>query len=775
MVYWPRGEDRKGYKEIKHMKRVKVFFFLLSVFLSLLFLGVNNSLSAITVAGIRNSTETRYGAHIDSKGWVDFVVYSPDAAEVNLLLFDKPAAKTPEHIIPMKKSGDDWKIRIKGREIGSGLLYMYQAKGRNEVSRDDQYGLMFNEHYYLNDPYGYKTQNIKYSAFFSSVPYTDSASPVYAGGAKSIVYDHSRDINPGYVKIKPEDLIIYELHVQDYTARIPGLDPSKRGTYPGLAQSGLKTPGGLTAGIDHILELGVTAVELMPVMEYDEETGNVEGRYNHWGYMTTNFFAPEARYASTEGEQIRELKQLVKSLHDKGIAVFMDVVYNHTSEQGPWIDNEKVAAKYYNFMGLCNTHFYRSTDDGRYYFNNTGTGNDVSFRGSDDLFTKRLVNDSLAMWYGVYGVDGFRFDLARILADGSLSAADWIDNDQRFSAAHLHAEPWDMGGQWWDFMDNGGWDHTNNRWAKWLGRYRDKMRKFSASGLKNRTAFKQLIEGYGSVSDTTGAAASTKPWRSINMLAIHDGYTLRDCVYFNDSDGSHNCWDSGGDEKLRREREKLMMGVLLTSQGVPVILQGDEFGRTKSNARSQADARNTYNYESSTGDRNINHVNWVDWRLKDGDNSESPHGPAYGKELFHWTRELIKLRKKWTHFRRSDFAEHVDRAWNGESNAGSKNDGKFSYSWEGPADGEATRLAVIWWGKAGEPDLMVIYNENWNDLTLTNLGDWSQGDWKVLARSWLGDNGDFCDIDNWETNCENTGGSITIKGRSMAILISDND
>ncbi len=246
-----------------------------------------------------------------------------------------------------------------------------------------------------------------------------------------------------------------------------------------------------------------------------------------------------------KGNQIIELKQLIKALHERGIAVFMDVVYNHTGEQGPWIDNERLAVKYYNFMGLCNTYFYRLTNDGKFYFNNTGTGNDVSYKGPDNIFTKRLVTDSLAMWYQIYGIDGFRFDLARILADGSFSAADWIDNDPRFSDAHLHAEPWDLGGQWWDFMDNYGWNYVNNRWAKWLGKYRDKIRKFSASNLRNKMAFKQLIEGYGSVSNNMAAAASTKPWRSVNFIAVHDGYTLRDCVYFNDSGGSHNCWDSG--------------------------------------------------------------------------------------------------------------------------------------------------------------------------------------------------------------------------------------
>lgn len=751
--------------------------FQLAVFLNLILASATQVPGSETIEA-RDTSETKYGARIDEEGWVHFVVFSPRAQQVNLLLFENEADKIPKHVIPMTKHGADRRIKIKGTAIGPGLLYMFQATGPNQISTGNQFGAMFNEHFFLNDPYAYKTQNVRFSSFFSAVPHVGTAQSVYAGGGKSMVHNHSKDIDPGHVTVKREDLIIYELHVQDYTARIQSLNPKLQGTYLGLAQAGLTTPGGLAAGLDHLVELGVTAVELMPVMEFDDETGNVPGRLNHWGYMTTNFFAPEARYASVASNQVIELKQLIKALHDRNIAVFLDVVYNHTGEQSPWVDNDQLAAKYYNFMGLCNTEFYKSTPDGRFFLNNTGTGNDVNFVSTNDgdvPFPKKLVTDSLAFWHDEYGVDGFRFDLARILADGSHNAADWPDNDSRFESAHLHAEPWDLAGQWYDFMDNYGWNYTNNRWAKWIGKYRDKIRKFSKSDLRNRTAFKQLIEGYGSVSDTTGGAASTKPWRSVNFLAVHDGYTLRDCVFFNDDDGSHNCWDSGGDENLRRERQKQLMGVLLTSQGVPLILQGDEFGRTKSHARTQAEAHNTYNYESSTGDTDIDHVSWIDWKLKDGDNSDSPNGPEYGRELFHWTKHLIQLRKKWTHFRRTDFPEYVDQAANGGSNSGQGNDGKFTYSWEGPGDGAPSQLAVIWWGRPAEPDVMVVYNENHQPFRVTNLADWSQGDWKILARSWFGEGLDSCDLDNWETECEDASDSILIEGRSMAILISDND
>lgn len=738
------------------------FIFLTTIFI----LTIWANFSDIEIA---TSNETKYGSHIDNEGWIHFVVYAPKAQQLYLLLFESATDQKPTKEIVLEKKENTWKIKIRGEKIEPGLLYMYKAKGDRNITLEKPYGLSFNDAYYLNDPYSYLNQNVSYSKLFTSLPYADNQYSIYAGGGKSIVYDHSKDKHPGYVNIPRKDLIVYELHVQDFTARIQSLDPQKRGTYLGLATSGLKTPGGLTAGLDHLVELGVNAVELMPVLEYDEETGNLPDRFNHWGYMTTNFFSPEERYATKKGQQVIELKKLISELHKRNIAVFLDVVFNHTAEQSPWKSKNskrKLALKYYNFMGLCNTSVYRSTSDGKYYFNNTGTGNDVSFMG-DTRFTKKWTNDSLAMWHQEYGIDGFRFDLARILADGSQNSADWIDNDPRFAKAHLHAEPWDMGGQWWNFMDDEQWSYKNNRWTKWLGKYRDQVRRFSSSSMKDSDQFKKLIEGYGATPNKL-EPASSKPWRSINMITCHDGYTMRDTVYFNDGDGSHNCWDSNGDENLRRERQKLMMGVLLTSQGVPLILQGDELGRTKSGALTQNDARNTYNYESQYGSSHINNVNWIDWRLKDGDNSLSPKGPKYGKELFNWTKNLIKLRKKWSHFRRNDFPTYANN-----SQKGTTNDRKFTYTWENKSPNTPTQMSVIWWGKSGEPDLMVIYNESWNDFTVNNLENWSNGNWKILARSWK-QKSDFGNLENWQ-NAPNAEKTFTIKGRSMAILISDND
>ena len=708
-----------------------------------------------------------YGAHTKPDGWVEFGIRAPSAEAVELLLYDAADAKTPATAVPMTRdAAGDWGTRIRGAGVGVGTLYMYRATGHGTAVKDAPFGTVLNGNFVLNDPYAYRTNEVGYSKYFQTPPFVDSDRPIYAGGGKSIVYDHAADPVAKHTEIRPEDLIVYELHVQDYTAQLTGLPPALRGTYLGLAQGGLKTPGGLTAGIDHLVELGVNAVELMPVMQYDKETTTAPARVNHWGYMTTNFFAPESRYAARQGEEVIELKRLIQAFHDRGIAVFMDVVYNHTAE-GSWVQDGRLADKCYN---LCDDipEIYRGTPN-KFFANASGTGNDVDFAGGD-RFTKRLVRDSLTLWRTAYGVDGFRFDLARILADGSTDAADWVDADPRFARAHLHAEPWDLEGQWWNFMDSPPWDWRNNRWAKWIGKYRDGARVFSKSDLRDPGTLKRLIEGRGAMPGSD-VPASSKPWRSINFIAVHDGYTLRDCMVFNDADGSQNCWDSGGDEDLRRRREKLLLGLLLTSGGVPLLQQGDEFGRTKASA-GQDGARNSWDWESTSGDAKVNAVNWIDWGLKDASADGSPNPPHYGRELSEWTRALIALRRRWTHFRQPDFAEYATAPRAAPGN--SANDGHLTYSWEGPPAGSPSQLGVIRWGRPGEPDLMVIYNENWSSLSVTNLADWSRRPWKVMARSWLPRGDDFCAAPDW-TSCPDAGHSLAVDGRSMVILAGSRD
>ena len=273
------------------------------------------SVGAASAANLETSappTTVEYGAHPKPDGWVDFGLRAPSADSAELLIYNAPDAKSPAEALPMIRNGaGDWGVRVRGPEIGTGTFYMYRLTGHGTATTNAPFGTVLNGNFVLNDPYAYRTQEVDYSKFYLSPPFVDSDHSIYAGGGKSIVYNHGADPAPGHVDVRPEDLVVYELHVQDYTAQLPGLPPELRGTYLGLAQAGLKTPGGLTAGIDHLAELGVTAVELMPVVQYDKETTTAPGRVNHWGYMTTNFFAPETRYASRPGEEVIQLKRSI--------------------------------------------------------------------------------------------------------------------------------------------------------------------------------------------------------------------------------------------------------------------------------------------------------------------------------------------------------------------------------------------------------------------------------------------------------------------------------
>ena len=242
--------------------------------------------------------------------------------------------------------------------------------------------------------------------------------------------------------------------------------------------------------------------------------------------------------------------------------------------RGRW--KRVLAAKCYSFMCSSLTRVYRPTPDGRYFSNATGTGNDLDFSGDDERYTKRLVRDLLALWHQKYGFDGFRFDLARIwptALKAQLTGSTMTRASRRRTFTPSPGIWAGSGGSLWTIMAGA---MSIIAGAKWVGQYRDQIRRFSQSALRSRSAFKRLIEGYGQ--NEAGSPASTKPWRSVNFVAVHDGYTLRDCTFFNDVGGSHNCWDSDGGENLRRERSKLLMGILLTSQGVPLVFQGDEFG-----------------------------------------------------------------------------------------------------------------------------------------------------------------------------------------------------
>jgi glycogen operon protein len=444
------------------------------------------------------------------------------------------------------------------------------------------------------------------------------------------------------------DTIIYETHVKGATQRHPAVDEEIRGTYAGIAHP---------AFVDHLLSLGITAVELQPVHEFVHDAHLVErGLRNYWGYNSIGFFAPHHEYShrhlqgiGLQGQQVQDFKQMVKTLHEAGIEVILDVVYNHTAEGnhlGPTL----------SFKGIDNASYYRLTDDRQYYMDYTGTGNTLNMQNP---YVLQLVMDSLRYWATEMHVDGFRFDLASALArslhevDRLSAFFDLVQQDPVVGRLKLIAEPWDVG--------EGGYQVGNfpPQWAEWNGRYRDCVREAWAGGDEGMGEFAYRITGSSDLYE----AAGRRPHSSINFVTAHDGFTLRDLVSYhekrNEANGednrdgeSHNRgWNCGAEgptddpevNSLRARQQRNLLTTLLLSQGVPMLLGGDEFGRT------QEGNNNAYCQD--------NEVSWYDWDAVDTD-------------LLAFTRLLTGLRKAHPSFHRRQFFQgrnvrgaETDLAW----------------------------------------------------------------------------------------------------------------
>lgn len=423
-----------------------------------------------------------------------------------------------------------------------------------------------------------------------------------------------------------EETIIYELHVKGATERHSRVPPELRGTYAGLAHPAM---------LDHFTSLGITSVELLPVHHFVNDHHLIEkGLTNYWGYNSIAYFAPHAAYASTErpGEQVQEFKQMVRELHEAGIEVILDVVYNHTAEGnhlGPML----------SFKGIDNAAYYRLVeDDLQYYMDYTGTGNSLNMRHPHVL---QLIMDSLRYWVTAMHVDGFRFDLAATLArelhdvDRLSAFFDIIQQDPIISQVKLIAEPWDVG--------EGGYQVGNfpPQWSEWNGVYRDTVRDFWRG--QDRT-LGQLASRFTGSSDLY-ANTGRRPHASINFITAHDGFTLEDLVSYNhkhndanlednqdgtDDNRSWNCGIEGPTDdravkELRARQKRNFLATLLLSQGVPMILGGDEMGRTKKGNN------NTYCQDNA--------ISWFDWDQVDGG-------------LRDFTAHLIEMRKSHPVFRR---------------------------------------------------------------------------------------------------------------------------
>ena len=398
------------------------------------------------------------------------------------------------------------------------------------------------------------------------------------------------------------ETIIYEVHVKGFTARHPGIPENLRGTYAGLAHP---------AAIRHLKQLGVTAVELLPVHQFVHASLLVErGLRNYWGYDSISYLAPHNEYAASgqHGQQVQEFKQMVRTLHEEGIEVILDVVYNHTAEGnhlGPTL----------SMKGIDNAAYYR-THEGRYYMDYTGTGNSLNMRHPHVL---QLIMDSLRYWVLEMHVDGFRFDLAATLArelhdvDRLSAFFDIIQQDPVISQTKLIAEPWDVG--------EGGYQVGNfpPLWSEWNGKYRDNIRDYWRGTDYSLDDFANRITGSSDLYAWTGR----RPYASINFITAHDGFTMRDLVSYNekhneanlednkdgaDDNRSWNCGVEGPTEDpevnaLRARQQRNFMTTLFLSQGVPMIVGGDEFGRT------QGGNNNGYCQD--------NEISWFDWENMD--------------------------------------------------------------------------------------------------------------------------------------------------------------
>ncbi len=539
------------------------------------------------------------GAVFDGSG-TNFSLFSEVAERVELCLFDEKDNET--RIKLSEVTGYCWHAYLPFVEPGQ--RYGYRVYGPWDPSQ----GLCCNPAKLLLDPYA-KAMDGEIQWDEAVFPYLFDEGPAVASDSDSAPFmpkcvvhqphfDWSGDRR---LQIPWHETIIYETHVKGFTARHPDVPPEMRGTYAGLAHP---------AVVEYLRTLGVTAVELMPVhfLLHDKHLVDQDLR-NYWGYNSIGYFAPHSEYAADNrpGGVVAEFKQMVKTFHQAGLEVILDVVYNHTAEGnhlGPML----------SFKGIDNTYYYRLTDDPQYYMDYTGTGNTLNMRNPHVL---QLVMDSLRYWVLEMHVDGFRFDLASALArelhdvDRLSAFFDIIQQDPVISQVKLIAEPWDVG--------EGGYQVGNFPpvWTEWNGKYRDCVRDFWRGEDQTIGEFAARFTGSSDLYENT----SRLPYASINFITAHDGFTLQDLVSYNekhnmankeenrdgeDHNRSWNCGVEGATNKpkirlLRHRQKRNFLATLFLSQGVPMLLGGDEIGRTQqgnNNAYCQDNELSWYNWEN---------------------------------------------------------------------------------------------------------------------------------------------------------------------------------
>ncbi len=586
-------------------------------------------MAEIIKSRIREGSPHPRGANWDEKG-TNFSLFSANATKVEVCIFEASGQRELERIELPEHTDQIWHGYLP--EIGPGTPYGYRVHGAYEPKA----GQRFNPNKLVLDPYAF--------AHMGELTWNPALFGYQMESGDDLTFDE-RDsapfmpkctvVDPNFdwtgerarKRLRVDHTIIYEMHVRGFTKLHPAVPEDLRGTYAGLATKEV---------IDYIKSLGVTSIELLPIHTFIDESHLVEkGLANYWGYNTIGFFAPDPGYAASKPESLREFKEMVARLHEGGLEVILDVVYNHTAEgneRGPTL----------SFRGIDNASYYRLQEDKRYYINDTGTGNTVNLSHPRVI---QMVTDSLRYWVETMNVDGFRFDLGTILArepngfDNQSGFLKACSQDPVLGTVKLIAEPWDCG--------PGGYQvgAFPPGWAEWNDKFRDTVRDFWR-GEAPASALTPRLCASGDIFNHQGR----RPWACVNFITAHDGFTLNDLVSYNEkhneangennNDGNSNnrSWNCGAEgptddpaiKTLRERQRRNFLATLLLSQGTPMMLGGDEFGRT------QGGNNNAYCQD--------NEISWFNWGLEES-----------GQSLVRFVQKLTRLRHKYPILRRNLF------------------------------------------------------------------------------------------------------------------------
>ena len=661
------------------------------------------------------------GATWDGKG-TNFALFSANATKVELCFFDKDGKTETERVTLPEYTDEIWHGYVE--DIPAGTLYGYRVHGPYEPEN----GFRFNPNKLLLDPYA--------KAHFGTLEW-DHAVFGYTIGKDDLSFDE-RDsakfmpkclvVDAGYdwgeqrrrQHVPWDRTIIYETHVKGFTKLHPKVPKDLQGTYAGMGTKDV---------IDYVKSLGITSVELLPIHTFINDSFLLEkGLTNYWGYNSIGFFAPDPRYAATPDKALQEFKTMVSRFHDAGLEVILDVVYNHTAE-----GNENGATL--SFKGIDNLSYYRlMPDEKRYYINDSGTGNTLNLSHPRVI---QMVTDSLRYWVSETHVDGFRFDLGIILArepygfdqqSGFLKAC---SQDPLLSTVKLIAEPWDCG--------PGGYvvGQFPPGWAEWNDKYRDTVKDFWR-GEAAAGAMATRLAASGDLFNERGR----KPWSSVNFVTAHDGFTLNDLVSYNDKHNEANLddnkdghsdnrsWNCGAegptdDEAVNALRERQIrnfLATLLLSQGTPMMLAGDEFGRT------QNGNNNSYCQDSE--------ISWLNWDIEEK-----------GQSLIRFVKKLTHMRHKYPILRHNRFLtgqydEELDvkdvawiRADGVEMGSDDWNDGNMK-CFGMLVDGRAQPSGIRRRGK--EITVLIVFNGH-HDIVEFTLPDMDGAKWKRVIDTNLPD------------------------------------